>query len=126
MGIPVIKQKEMLDYIKLNPINDVFMLTKSGGRLASAFINMGITVHRAMDLETPNMINASLNQIGNYTVITSTISKATLGELLIKRICDIVFSLIGLVFTAILTVFLAPVIKLQAPGPVFFTQTRVG
>ena len=126
MGIPVIKQKDMLNYVKLNPINDVFMLTKSGGRLASQFINMGITVHRAMDLETPNMINASLNQIGNYTVITSTISRATLGELLIKRVCDIVFSLIGLVFTAILMVFLAPVIKLQAPGPVLFKQTRVG
>lgn len=126
MGIPVIKQKEMLDYIKLNPINDVFMLTKSGGRLASAFINMGITVHRAMDLETPNMYNATLNQVGNYTVITSTISRATMGELLIKRIFDIVFSIIGLFFTAIITVFLAPVIKMQAPGPVFFKQTRVG
>ena len=126
MGIPVIKQKEMLDYVKLHPINDVFMLTKSGGRLASAFINMGITVHRAMDLETPNMINASINQIGNYTVITSTISRATMGELLIKRISDILFSIIGLIFTGLLTVFLAPVIKSQAPGPVFFKQKRVG
>ena len=126
MGIPVIKQKEMLDYVKMHPINDVFMLTKSGGRLASAFINMGITVHRAMDLETPNMYNATLNQIGNYTVITSTISRATMGELLLKRIFDIIFSVIGLFFTAILTVFLAPVIKMQAPGPVFFKQTRVG
>ncbi|MBR1796763.1 MAG: sugar transferase [Clostridiales bacterium] len=126
MGIPVIKQKEMLDYIKLNPINDVFMLTKAGGRLASTFINMGITVHRAMDLETPNMINASINQIGNYTVITSTISRATLGELLIKRIFDILISAIGLVFTGILTIILTPIIKLQAPGPVFFKQKRVG
>ena len=126
MGIPVIKQKEMLDYVKLNPINDVFMLTKSGGRLASAFINMGITVHRAMDLETPNMINASINQIGNYTVITSTISPATMGELLVKRISDIFFSIIGLIFTGILMIFLAPVIKMQAPGPVLFKQTRVG
>jgi len=87
---------------------------------------MGITVHRAMDLETPNMINATLNQIGNYTVITSTISKATLGELLVKRIADILFSVVGLVLTAILTLILTPVIKTQAPGPVFFKQTRVG
>ena len=126
MGIPVIKQKELLDYVKLNPINDVFMLTKSGGRLASAFINMGITVHRAIDLETPNMYNATLNQIGNYTVVTSTISRATMGELLVKRICDIFFSIIGLILTAILTVFLAPIIKMQAPGPVFFKQKRAG
>lgn len=126
MDIPVIKEKEMLDYVKFNPINDVFMLTRSGGRLASQFINMGITVHRAMDLETPNMINASINQIGNYTVITSTISKATMGELLVKRIFDILISLVGLVFTGILMIFLTPVIKAQAPGPVLFKQTRVG
>jgi len=66
MGIPVIKQKDMLDFVKENTINDVFMLTKAGGRLATNFINMGITVHRAMSLETPNMVNASINQLGNY------------------------------------------------------------
>jgi len=126
MGIPVIKEKDILEYVKVNPINDVFMLTKSAGRLASKFIGMGITVHRAMDLETPNMINASISQIGNYTVITSTISKATIGELLVKRIFDIVISIIGLVFTVIFTVILTPIIKAQAPGPVFFSQTRVG
>ena len=126
MGIPVIKQKDMLDYVKENPINDVFMLTKTGGRLATTFINMGITVHRAMNLETPNMVNASINQIGNYTVITSTISKATMGELLVKRVFDILFSIIGMAVTAILTLVLIPVIKIQAPGPVFFKQTRVG
>ena len=128
MGIPVVskREKDILEYVKDNPINDVFMLTKQGGRLASTFINMGITVHRAMDLETPNMINASINQIGNYTVITSTISKATMGELLVKRIFDILISVIGLFFTAILTLILTPVIKTQAPGPVFFKQKRVG
>lgn len=126
MGIPVIKRKDVLEYVKSNPINDVFMLTKSGGRLASSFINMGITVHRAMDLETPNMYNATLNQIGNYTVITSTISRATMGELLVKRIFDILISVIGLIFTGILTIILTPIIKAQAPGPVFFKQTRVG
>lgn len=126
MGIPVIKQKDMLDFVKENTINDVFMLTKAGGRLATNFINMGITVHRAMSLETPNMVNASINQLGNYTVITSTISRATMGELLVKRIFDILVSIVGMILTGIITLFLIPVIKLQAPGPVFFKQTRVG
>lgn len=126
MGIPVIKEREILDFVKENPINDVYMLTKSGGRLASKFIEMGITVHRVMDLETPNMLNATINQIGSYTVVTSTIMRATMGELLLKRIFDIVVSIIGLFFTAVFTVILTPIIKAQAPGPVFFAQTRVG
>lgn len=126
MGIPVIKEKDILDFVKEKPINDVYMLTKSAGRLASKFIEMGITVHRAMDLETPNMVNATINQLGNYTVVTSTITRASMGELLVKRIFDIICSIIGLIFTALFTIILTPIIKIQAPGPVFFAQTRVG
>ncbi|MCQ2516054.1 MAG: sugar transferase [Saccharofermentans sp.] len=126
LGIPVIKEKEILDFVKETPINDVYMLTRAGGRLASQFIGMGITVHRAMDLETPNMVNATINQIGNYTVVTSTITRASMGELLIKRVFDIMCSIIGLAFTGIFAIILAPIIKIQAPGPVFFSQTRVG
>jgi exopolysaccharide biosynthesis polyprenyl glycosylphosphotransferase len=45
---------------------------------------------------------------------------------MIKRLLDIVGGLIGLIITGILTVFIAPAIKLDSPGPVFFSQTRVG
>jgi len=126
MGIPVIKEKALLDFVKENPINDVFMLSKAGGKLASKFIEMGITVHRAMDLDTPNMVNATINQIGNYTVVTSTITRASIGELLIKRIFDIFCAIIGIICTGIFTVIIGPIIKIQAPGPIFFSQTRVG
>jgi len=43
-----------------------------------------------------------------------------------KRLFDVVFSVIGLVITAILFPFIALGIKITSPGPVFYKQKRVG
>ena len=39
---------------------------------------------------------------------------------------DIVGSLVGLLITGIAFIIFAPIIKKQSPGPIFFSQTRVG
>ena len=39
---------------------------------------------------------------------------------------DIVGGLVGCVLTAIIFVFVAPAIYIQSPGPIFFSQERVG
>ncbi len=44
----------------------------------------------------------------------------------IKRLLDIVGSLVGLVITGFLLIPLALAIKLNSPGPIFFGQTRLG
>lgn len=43
-----------------------------------------------------------------------------------KRLMDIVGGFIGLVLTALITPFVALAIKLESPGPVFFSQVRIG
>jgi lipopolysaccharide/colanic/teichoic acid biosynthesis glycosyltransferase len=44
----------------------------------------------------------------------------------IKRLLDVVGSLIGLLLLFLLFPFLATAIKVDSPGPIFFIQTRVG
>lgn len=44
----------------------------------------------------------------------------------IKRIIDIIFSLIGLIITFPVIILFSILIKLETPGPVFFLQERVG
>ena len=39
---------------------------------------------------------------------------------------DILGGLVGCLITGILFIILAPIIRKQSPGPIFFTQTRVG
>ena len=47
-------------------------------------------------------------------------------QLLLKRCMDIVGGLVGCLITAVLTIFIGPLIYIQSPGPIFFAQTRVG
>ena len=46
--------------------------------------------------------------------------------MILKRLFDIVFSLIGLVLLAPLFLFLVILIKIRMPGDIFYRQTRAG
>ena len=67
-----------------------------------------------------------VERLGGYTVLTTSINTISTGELFVKRLFDIIGGLVGCVLTGILFLFLAPAIKIQSPGPVFFSQIRVG
>lgn len=49
-----------------------------------------------------------------------------LSRLWLKRVIDIVLALIGMIILAIATIIFAPIIKLTSPGPIFYSQKRVG
>ncbi|MDW8325260.1 MAG: sugar transferase [Anaerolineales bacterium] len=53
-------------------------------------------------------------------------SRTRLTYLLIKRFLDIALALIGLALLAVLLPFIALLIRLESPGPVFYRQTRLG
>lgn len=59
-------------------------------------------------------------------MLTTTLNYATSQSLFCKRVLDILGGLLGCVLTGILFLFLAPVIYIQSPGPIFFKQERVG
>ncbi|MEH6991042.1 sugar transferase [Cytobacillus firmus] len=44
----------------------------------------------------------------------------------LKRMFDIIFSLIGIILTAPIIIIFSVLIKIETPGPVFFLQERVG
>lgn len=44
----------------------------------------------------------------------------------IKRLLDILGGIVGLMITAVAMIILGPLIKLESPGPLFFSQKRVG
>lgn len=64
--------------------------------------------------------------MGNYTVVTTCINMASAGQLVLKRIMDICGGLAGCILTGIIFLFVAPAIYIKSPGPIFFSQYRVG
>ena len=90
--------------------------------------DMGITVNLNVNIFDMDLRCAKkeLRSIGGVYAITFQQSVIDMKMRVIKRTMDIVGALVGLVITGIVTIFLAPVLLIESPGPLFFTQTRVG
>ena len=88
---------------------------------------MGITVHLAVAGGHTKLNNKqSVEQIGGYTVISSSLNMTTKKQLLLKRMIDICAGLTGCLMTVLLTAIVGPMIYLKSPRPIFFAQERIG
>ena len=87
---------------------------------------MGQTVHIDLNRNDADYPNKMIQNMGNMTVLTSSIKTVERYQLVLKRMLDILGGIVGSILTLIIAVILCPVIKKQSPGPLFFTQTRVG
>ncbi len=97
------------------------------GKLIEQLAGMGMVVHFSVfRAEEAGEMHQSVGRFGDYTVLTTSISIATPVQQLAKRMLDIVGGAIGCLITGILFLFLAPAIFIASPGPIFFTQERVG
>ncbi|MCR5595101.1 MAG: sugar transferase [Lachnospiraceae bacterium] len=131
-GVSVIANKDNLNDVARQMAIDEMFLSIPGSpmsqleQLIRDFDEMGIVVHRKLEADVYGRNRSYIQRFGGYTVITCGHMNYSYKRLLVKRMADIVGGLIGTVFTAILTVFIAPAIKIDSRGPVFFSQTRVG
>lgn len=87
----------------------------------------GITVH----MNLAKVVNSPgkkqfVEKIGDYTVLTTSINYASLNELFLKRVFDIICGLLGCILTLVICIFIGPAIYIASPGPTFFSQERVG
>ena len=95
-------------------------------QITDELVDMGITVHISLDHVSSEMPNKVVEEINGYTVLTTSIKMATTRQLFVKRVIDICGGLVGLVATMIAFIIFAPIIYIQSPGPIFFSQERVG
>lgn len=132
-GIEVVaSDSEILDYLCRTWVDEVFLSMGEGyesieEKTVEDCLMMGITVHQilAKVISEPGKVQM-VEKMNDYTVLSSAINTASLLEFTIKRLMDIVGSILGLILTAILFIFVAPAIYIKSPGPIFFKQWRVG
>lgn len=133
-GIPVVANADNLqEFVVRGDIDEVFIAdgallgTETLNNWIAEFGQMGIVINvniGEFDLEFAG--KKTLNRVGKYATVTFSRNIFSSRQLLLKRTMDIVGSLVGMVILGVATVFVAPAIKLNSPGPVFFGQTRVG
>lgn len=87
---------------------------------------MGITVHVCLPMPDSRYGTSVIEKFCGYRVITESMRIVSTGQLVAKRLIDIVGSVIGLAFTGIFTVIIGPIIFFTDPGPIFYSQIRIG
>lgn len=122
--------KEMYEYLRDHVIDEV-LLDVSDTRLEKKLIQdlavTGVTIHINLERSTfEELPNQVIERVGGFTVMTSSVRLASPVQLLLKRIMDIAGSLVGLLITGIAVIIFGPIIYIQSPGPIFYSQWRVG
>ena len=94
--------------------------------ILNSFDAMGVVCHYCLELPGVDSDRGKMDSFGSYSVITYTRFQSSYKRLLIKRVMDIAGGLAGLLITGIFFPFVALAIKLDSPGPVLFSQIRIG
>ena len=133
MDIPIVANRNtMLQYAIREVVDEVFILLPEEDnqiqKLVQRFEEMGITVDLNINLYELDVESGTkyLNRIGKYPTVTFAQQEIPLHMIAIKRLLDILGGIVGLMITAVAMIILRPLIKLESPGPLFYSQKRVG
>lgn len=131
-GIPVVGNMDTIsEYLCHEWVDEVFVKISETEpypqKLIDEIITMGLTVHLSLgEMEKSLSGKNFIEKIGGYSVITSSINTASPKQLLYKRLMDIAGGIVGCLLTVILIVVIGPMIYIKSPGPIFFSQVRIG
>ncbi|MCR4615797.1 MAG: sugar transferase [Clostridiales bacterium] len=119
--LPNLVQNVWLDEVYIN-----LPSTRVPREIIRQILTMGIVVHRVIDFDMDYHRNKVINKLYGYTCLTESVSIMPTSQYLTKRFIDIIGGLVGSLMTIILTIIVGPLIFITDPGPIFFTQKRVG
>lgn len=130
-GVPVLGAgwEDCMSYLEHEWVDEVFIKLPAEVERVDELLDqcalMGITTHITLDHLTDKNKQV-VEKVADYFVLTSTTRLISLQEAALKRFMDICGGLVGLIITGILFLIVAPIIYIQSPGPIFFSQERVG
>ncbi|MCD8337631.1 MAG: sugar transferase [Lachnospiraceae bacterium] len=130
-GVPVVAGVNTLtDYLLKTVVDEILFSVSRESDIPPELIRecslMGITIHLEISFSDELASARYEEDIAGLSVMTSYLKLITAGQAFAKRAIDITGGIVGLILTGILFVFVAPAIYISNPGPIFFSQERVG
>jgi putative colanic acid biosynthesis UDP-glucose lipid carrier transferase len=122
--------EEMKDWLRTNHVDQIHFnhsaehdvtiqsLIEIFGNTCKPVYYIPSWTHPAMNLDT--------EQLGGKFLINLWGSKHSILEMKVKRICDVIASLLIILCLSPLLVVLAGLVKMSSPGPIIFCQDRYG
>ena len=130
--IPVVATADTLEqYLTNHWVDEVYLDVSPKADLPVDLINslmcMGITIHTALtNLDDIESRHKNVEWICGHLTITTSLGYITGRDVLLKRLMDIAGGFIGSLITVILTIPVGLAIFVSDPGPIFFSQIRIG
>ncbi len=121
---------EIRDFLSHHRVDEIYANLSSQTSLVEIF-----KIFEVLGIPTKINITPIIKEVGANTAVTfqgdniyltSAIKIATLRQVILKRVMDIAVSIVGILLTIIVGIIILPIVKMQAPGPLIFTQTRIG
>lgn len=135
-GIPIISDRgeEYLEFATQNVVDEVFIQVDDMQsrehflkNMILEFEKMGVVVNLNLDLFDLGLTGEKrIYNLEQYHVVAFSSRLFDYRMVMIKRLVDIIGSLIGILLTIIIGIFLAPILLLESKGPLIFCQKRVG
>ena len=125
----------MIDYAVHSWVDEVILDIPNDHQLTAdmeeTLSAMGVITHYTVALlnelnDATASTTSYVEKMGNYIVLTNKIREVPPIQATMKRVLDIVGGLVGSLIAIIIMLIVGPMIKKQSPGPVIFTQERVG
>ena len=133
-GIPVVaKEETMLEQAKSIVLDGVFInvsyKTSAVFDIQKAlhdFQQMGVIVHINIDALELDVTDKVIESLGLFKVVSYASRLYEPGQMMLKRCMDILGSIIGIILTFIIGIFVVPAICIESPGNPIYAQLRVG
>lgn len=131
-GLPFLGNlKGLPAYIELHGVKDVFvtlpLITQPRIlRMLETLQNTTASVHYVPDVFGISIIQGRLEDMAGLPVVSLMLTPFTGVNSLLKRISDIVLSILILILITPVMIVVALGVKLTSPGPVIFRQRRTG
>lgn len=130
-GVEVVAAAETaVSYICQGKIDEILLIPGKKGimnELTDQLIETGVTIHISLEkIANPVGEKKLVQHVAGQAVLTTSMNYVTVQEAFLKRVLDICGGLVGCIATGILSLIIGPAIKRESPGPIFFTQERIG
>lgn len=123
-------KEDLIGYIQEQIVDEVFINIPTDPsltlELAKELLQTGVTVHIYIEDSYQTLPNRSIGNVFGYNVLTSTVSPISFRQSLGKRLMDIAGGLVGITIALLIGIVIGPVIYIKSPGPIIFSQIRVG
>lgn len=121
---------KLIDYACREWVDEVLFYLPQGMEVPEEVLEtltmMGVATHVPILGKSIKGSKQFIETLGGYTVLTTSINIVGSRQMFYKRLLDIVGGIVGCFITVILTIIVGPIIYMKSPGPIFFSQTRIG